>query len=139
MNGCTRRTFNLIVGAAAVELWACGTSRPTLAPNSSNQVTLTYAQFPSLMSTGGSAVVDVQGQFPLAVVRTADATATALSATCTHAGCIVDYDGAAKALHCPCHNADFDLQGNVLRGPTSIPLPVYKATPAADGIVVDLS
>lgn len=138
MGGCTRRTFNLFVCGAAVELAACGTSRPTLTPTGS-QVTLPYAQFPALMSPGGSAVVDVQNAAPIAVVRTGDATAVALSATCTHAACIVGYDGGANVLHCPCHNADFDLTGAVLRGPTTIPLPVYAATPGPDGIVVDLS
>lgn len=136
MRGCTRRTFNLVLCGAAAELVACGSSRPTLQP-SGNQVTLTYAQFPALMSAGGSAVVDVQNGFPIAVVRTGDATAVALSATCTHAACLVGYDGSG--LHCPCHDAEFDLTGAVLRGPTTIPLPVYAATPGTDGIVVDLS
>lgn len=138
MRGCTRRTFNLVLCGAAAELVACGSSRPTLQP-SGHQVTLTYAQFPALMSPGGSAVVDVQNGSPIAVVRTGDATAVALSATCTHAACLVGYDGAGNRLHCPCHNADFDLTGAVLQGPTTIPLPAYAATPGTDGIVVDLS
>ncbi len=138
MSGCTRRVFNLACCGAAVELLACGTSMATVTP-SGNQVTLGYAQFPALASAGGAAVVDVQGGFPIAVVRTGAATAVALSATCSHAGCIVQYAPAANQLHCNCHNADFDLGGAVLRGPTSIPLPVYAATPGSDAIVVDLS
>ncbi len=138
MHGCTRRTFNLVVCGAAAELLACGTSRPTLTA-SGNQVTLSYAQFPALMSPGGSAIVDVQGRFPLAVVRTSDTTAAALSATCTHLACIVDYNAGANQLHCACHNADFELTGAVVRGPTTIPLPTYAATPGPDGIVVDHS
>lgn len=138
MSGCTRRTFNLVVCGAAVELFACGTSTTTLTP-SGNQVTLSYAQFPALTAAGGSAVVDVQDKFPIAVVRTGDATAVALSATCTHQACILQFEASANQLHCNCHNADFDLTGAVLRGPTIIPLPVYGATPGPDGIVVDLS
>lgn len=138
MSGCTRRTFNLVLCGAAVELVACGSSRPTLTPSGS-QVTLSYAQFPALRSPGGSAVVDAQNGFPIAVVRTGEATAVALSATCTHAACIVEYNGGANQLHCNCHNADFELTGAVVRGPTTIPLPVYAATPGTDGIVVDLS
>jgi len=136
MSGCSRRTFTLVVCGAAVELVACGSGRPSLAP-SGGRVTLSYAQFPALAAPGGSAVVDVQNGFPIAVVRTGDATAVALSATCTHAGCVVD--ASAGGLHCPCHDADFDLTGAVLRGPTTIPLPVYAATPGSNGIVVDLS
>lgn len=137
MSGCTRRTFNLVLCGATLEL-ACGSSRTTLTPTN-NQITLSYAQFPALSAPGGAVVVDVQNAFPIAVVRTGDATATALSATCTHAACILDYDGGASLLHCNCHGADFDLTGAVLRGPTIIPLPVYRATPGADAVVVDLT
>jgi Rieske Fe-S protein len=103
------------------------------------QLTLTYAQFPALRNRGGSAVVSVKDGFPLAVVRTGDASAVALSATCTHAFCILGYDSAHQQLHCDCHDANFDLAGKVLSGPTIIPLPVYAARPGADAIVVDLS
>ena len=138
MSGCSRRVFNLALCGATAQLFACGSSLTTVTP-SGNQLTLTYAQFPTLASAGGGVIVDVKGSFPLAVVRTGDATAVALSATCTHAGCIVQYDANRSWLHCDCHNADFDLGGAVLRGPTSIPLPVYSATPVGDSIVVDLS
>jgi cytochrome b6-f complex iron-sulfur subunit len=138
MSGCSRRTFNLLLCGAAVELAACDSSLPTVAP-AGNQLTLPYAQFPALASPGGGVVVDVEGGFPLAVVRTGDATAVALSATCTHAGCTLKYDASRDWLHCDCHNADFDLAGAVLRGPTSIPLPVYTATPGTSAMVVDLS
>ncbi|HEX6835769.1 MAG TPA: Rieske (2Fe-2S) protein [Polyangia bacterium] len=136
MRGCTRRTFNLVLGGVAVELLACGSSAPTLTPTS-GMVTLGFAQFPALRSPGGSAVVQVQNEFPIVVVRTSDSDAVALSATCTHAACLVDYDG--RQIHCPCHDANFGLDGAVLGGPTSIPLPTYAAMPTADGIVVDLS
>ena len=138
MSGCTRRTFTLVLGGVTVELVACGTAATTL-PANGNLVTLTYAQFPALAAPGGSAVVDVQDRFPIAVVRTGDASAVALSATCTHQACILQYQASATQLHCNCHNADFDLTGAVLRGPTVIPLPVYAASPGPDGIVVDLS
>ena len=109
-----------------------------MTPNG-NQVTLSFAQFPALTSVGGGVVVAVQGGFPIAVVRTGDATAVALSATCTHAGCTLDFAAAQEQLHCNCHNANFSLSGAVLNGPTMIPLPVYAATPGSDAIVVDLS
>lgn len=39
------------------------------------------------------------GSFPIAVVRTSTTDATALSATCTHAGCIVRYQSGASDLY----------------------------------------
>lgn len=36
---------------------------------------------------------------------------TALSATCPHAGCYVDYQAEHKAFKCPCHNSTFLMDG----------------------------
>jgi cytochrome b6-f complex iron-sulfur subunit len=38
----------------------------------------------------------------------------ALSAVCTHLGCLLQLNVAARRLDCPCHNAAFGLDGNVL-------------------------
>jgi Rieske Fe-S protein len=136
MSGCSRRTFNLLVCGVTAELWACGTSLPTVTA-SGNLVTLPFAQFPMLLMPGGGVVVAVAGGFPIAVVRTGDTTAVALSATCTHAGCTLTPE--PNRLHCDCHDANFDFTGAVLSGPTIIPLPVYTATPGNDAVVVDLT
>jgi carotenoid phi-ring synthase / carotenoid chi-ring synthase len=49
---------------------------------------------------------------------------TALDTRCTHKGCPValDGEGAARRYKCPCHGAEFALDGQVLRGPASEPL-----------------
>lgn len=41
----------------------------------------------------------------------------ALSATCTHLGCQVRWDGTSKRFRCPCHGGVFDERGNVVDGP----------------------
>ncbi|HNN93670.1 Rieske 2Fe-2S domain-containing protein [Haliangium sp. UPWRP_2] len=43
---------------------------------------------------------------------------TALSATCPHAGCGIDYDESAHKFVCPCHNSTFALDGRRLSGPS---------------------
>ena len=135
MGDCTRREFGLLVAAAG--LAACGSSTAATLTPTNNLVTLGFAEFPALNHSGGTVVVDVKDRFPIAVVRTGDATAVALSATCTHAGCIMAWNG--QALHCPCHNANFSAEGAVLSGPTTVPVPVYAAVVQADGIVVNLA
>ena len=48
----------------------------------------------------------------------------AYNASCTHAGCPVDFDRGSQQLLCPCHGAAFDpaRNGEVLKGPAQTPL-----------------
>lgn len=46
----------------------------------------------------------------------------ALSAVCTHLGCITRYVADESAIACPCHGSRFDLEGNVTHGPAPRPL-----------------
>ncbi len=52
----------------------------------------------------------------------------ALSAVCTHLGCLVNWDPDAREIICPCHAARFDLNGNVIGGPAPKPLQQIRAT-----------
>ncbi len=47
---------------------------------------------------------------------------TALSAVCTHLGCIVAFNPAAETFQCPCHGGKYDRDGNVIAGPPPKPL-----------------
>lgn len=50
----------------------------------------------------------------------------ALSAICTHKGCLVEWDEHRRVLSCPCHEGLFDTHGNVLRGLPPRPLPRFR-------------
>lgn len=50
---------------------------------------------------------------------------TALSAVCTHLGCIVEWRPERGVLFCPCHAGVFSTSGKVLSGPPPRPLPSY--------------
>ena len=61
----------------------------------------------------------------------------AMSAICTHAGCVLDDSSGtiAAGLTCPCHGSAFDGNGNVLQGPARSPLQHYQVTVASDGTI----
>jgi Rieske Fe-S protein len=41
----------------------------------------------------------------------------AISARCTHLGCIVSWNPAETSWDCPCHGSRFSVDGDVLHGP----------------------
>lgn len=59
----------------------------------------------------------------------------AMSAVCTHAGCLLgdSSDTIARGLSCPCHGSAFDGNGTVTQGPANSPLQHYAVAIAADG------
>ncbi len=46
----------------------------------------------------------------------------ALSATCPHAGCFIDFEPKAGHFACPCHGSAFDLDGHPTAGPSPRPM-----------------
>jgi glycine/D-amino acid oxidase-like deaminating enzyme/nitrite reductase/ring-hydroxylating ferredoxin subunit len=70
---------------------------------------------------GEGAVVRVGGE-RLAVYRDEAGHPHALSARCTHMGCLVAFNAAERAWECPCHGSRFDTDGKVVQGPAIQPL-----------------
>ncbi|MGI5506936.1 FAD-dependent oxidoreductase [Lentzea sp. CA-135723] len=46
-----------------------------------------------------------------------------VSLRCTHLGCLVRFNAAEHSWDCPCHGSRFDVDGTVLEGPATRPLP----------------
>lgn len=67
-------------------------------------------------------------------------TVAALSNKCTHQGCGLTPKPGAKILTCPCHRAEFNLDGTVAKTPAGTPLSHYAIRLIDKGIVeVDTS
>jgi glycine/D-amino acid oxidase-like deaminating enzyme/nitrite reductase/ring-hydroxylating ferredoxin subunit len=65
---------------------------------------------------GEGRIVDLNGE-RAAVYKDEQGTLNALSAACTHLGCIVSWNTAEKSWDCPCHGSRFDTDGRVIQGP----------------------
>ncbi len=65
---------------------------------------------------GSATVARVEGH-PVAAFRDDDGALHAVSAVCTHLGCIVNFNAAERSWDCPCHGSRFGTDGRVLEGP----------------------
>lgn len=70
---------------------------------------------------GGGGIVRT-GARQTAVHRDDSGRLHALSARCTHLGCIVAFNSAERSWDCPCHGSRFDVDGKVIQGPATKPL-----------------
>lgn len=70
------------------------------------------------LQPGTGKVVEVDGQ-KIAAYRDEEGKIHALSPVCTHAGCIVNWNGDEKSWDCPCHGARYAIDGTVLTGPAT--------------------
>lgn len=62
---------------------------------------------------------------PVAVSRNEDGSLHAVSAVCTHMGCLVHWNGDEGSWDCPCHGSRFNCDGDVLNTPAKNDLSEY--------------
>jgi len=75
-------------------------------------------------SKPGLLIRDVEGQF------------RAISATCTHLSCTVQYRSDVRQVWCACHNGYYDMTGRNISGPPPRPLEAYDVHVQGEDIVV---
>ena len=97
----------------------------------SETVRIPFSEIP----VGTAKIIRYKGD-PSIIVRVSDRSVRALSAACTHLGCIVKWDSAKEALICPCHAAFFDLNGNVIGGPAPSPLQSLPVKIVQDEVII---
>jgi cytochrome b6-f complex iron-sulfur subunit len=146
---CTRRTLLRGIGVAVAGgiVSACGgndngmpdakmiDAPPGSCPTGDLCLDITKAPNTTLQNVNGSVIVSSSAG-NLAVVRTSQTAVAALSAICTHQGCTVAYSSTSMLLQCPCHGAQFMLNGSVNRGPATLPLKTYQASLAGNIITI---
>jgi glycine/D-amino acid oxidase-like deaminating enzyme/nitrite reductase/ring-hydroxylating ferredoxin subunit len=73
------------------------------------------------LGRGEAAILKIDGE-NVAGYRDEEGRLHAVSAACTHMGCIVGWNETDRTWDCPCHGSRFELSGAVLHGPAIKPL-----------------
>ena len=92
---------------------------------SDNKVVIPVANLPDLSRPNSYAKVYVSEHAnPFLLFFQENGEAVAVLSTCTHRGCEVRK--LRTKFECPCHGSEYDLRGNVLKGPAPEPLEQYN-------------
>ena len=86
--------------------------------------------------TAGEAKIVRFNKKAIILIKTEENQIRALSAVCTHLGCIVEYKPADKLFKCNCHGSVFDLTGRNIAGPAPKPLQPYRTEVKDNNIIV---
>jgi Rieske Fe-S protein len=105
-----------------VELDDSGESNPNF-----SRVVLEYEKKDGWLATSAKSLAYIK--------RVKDDEVIAISAGCTHLGCIVTWDEDQKIFKCPCHDGRYDAEGRVIAGPPPKPLRRHK-TKIEDGRIL---
>ncbi len=73
------------------------------------------------------------GKKPGILFKDANGDYRALSATCTHLACIVQYQADDHFIWCACHNAKFGENGTIISGPPPRPLEEFTVNVTSNG------
>lgn len=137
-NSSERRTFLGIllggIGAAIAAAFAWPLFRflsPLDQGSAEKQVTIARQQ----VAIGGAHFFTFLGR-PAVVLQPSAGEFVALSAVCTHLGCIVKWVNDKGEFLCPCHGGRFSSAGKVLGGPPPEPLKTFPVSVSGDQILV---
>ena len=89
----------------------------------------------SAISPNSGRIVPFAGK-PVVLFRTAAGELKALTATCTHLACTVQYRPDRSDIWCACHNGVYDANGTNISGPPPRPLTRLDVAVRGDKIVI---
>jgi len=130
MERTSKRDFlKLLLGGGGLA-WLAAVVYPVLAylkPPVQGEVEVTSVKVGPLSGIEKNSGTIVRfGTKPVLLIRTAAGELRALSATCTHLDCTVQYRKDLEAIWCACHNGTYDLNGRNISGPPPRPLEQYR-------------
>lgn len=122
-NDGRRKFLGICLGGVAA-LAAAAVSLPVfryLSPRSSKASTAKVTISEKDIAGGKAKFFEFAGSSAV-LVRKRDGELIALSAVCTHLGCIVQWEQDKQEFLCPCHAGHYSAEGVVISGPPPKPL-----------------
>jgi cytochrome b6-f complex iron-sulfur subunit len=140
-NLISRRFFFESIGLGAIGIAAIGSIVLTgeyLSPNVVREPPMKFKAGKPEDYPPGSVTLDVNQK--VFIVRAKEGYFYALSAVCTHLGCITNWKPDQGIIACPCHGSKFNTDGIRIAGPAPRPLPRFSMVLDDQGqLVVDKS
>jgi len=135
-----RRDFLKIALGAGALAWIAAVLYPVIAylkPPRQAEVEVTSVKVGKLAAIEKDSGTIVRfGSKPVILIRSAAGDLRALSATCTHLDCTVQYRKDLGVIWCACHNGKYDLTGRNISGPPPRPLDEYRVIVQGDDVFV---
>jgi len=133
-----RRKFLMIMLGGAGALLAAAAGWPLLrflSPSATGDSTGKFAIDRKKVETGSAFFFQFRGK-PAVVLQPSPGKFVALSAVCTHLGCIVQWQKQEEQFLCPCHGGLYTEDGAVISGPPPKPLESFPVALEGDQIMV---
>jgi cytochrome b6-f complex iron-sulfur subunit len=138
-NPITRRYFLEIVSGGAILTAAAGSMILTgqyLSPNVLREPALRFKAGTIENFPPDSITLDKEQK--VFIIRAKEGYFYAMSAVCTHLGCIANWKSEDGIVACPCHGSKFNKEGRVIDGPAPRPLPRFAVSLDEQGqLIVD--
>ncbi len=84
----------------------------------------------------GGAKNVIYGDTPAIIINRPEKGFIAFSRTCTHLGCLIEFNKSSQKIICPCHAGTYDLDGAVESGPPPKPLTAIPLKIEGDTIIL---
>ncbi len=84
----------------------------------------------------GGAKNIIYGDTPVIIINRPEKGFIAFSRTCTHLGCLIEFNKSNQKIICPCHAGTYDLDGAVESGPPPKPLTAVPLKIEGDTIII---